>query len=161
MALFQRRDQMQVGFSRSQVTPDVQWESDGAELLRSVRGERGAWITPDKSMQRVVLAMMALAAPATAKAIRTHLVPVAQAAFDQWPDPTNAPRATGLSKSLLAMEITASPDGGTLVASIVNRAPYAIFIKSSGVHIVTELVFKPARLAAIPMAADVAKEIGG
>jgi dUTPase len=76
---------------------------------------------------------------------------VARQAFEQWPV------RTGLSKSLLALEATVSPDGGELDVRLVNRAPYAAMISRG--QVVEQLVFAPGAAAAEAMVDDIAKEI--
>lgn len=149
-SLFASRATM-VGFSPRQVDLDIEWESDGAHLLRSFAAATGPGIRVDPGVQRTVLDLMARAAPAFAKSANRHLVPVARQAFDLWPV------RTGLSKSLLSLEANVSSDGAEIDVRLVNRAPYAAFIGRG--QVVQELVFTPGREAAEAMADDLAEEI--
>ncbi len=150
MAVFIPRDAT-FGSSPSQVEGKAVWNNDGAELLKAIRGATGAAVSVDPGIQQTILAIMASAAPAVANAINLDLVPVAQRAFSAWPV------KSGLSKSLLTLEVGIGGDGKTFEASIINRAPYAGFIDKG--RIARRLVFKPGAEAADAMADRILKDL--
>lgn len=150
MAVFIPRDTM-FGSSPSQVEGKAVWNNDGAELLGAIRGATGAAVSVDPGIQKMILTIMASAAPAVANAINADLVPVAQRAFSAWPV------KSGLSKSLLSLEIGIGGDGKSIEASIINRAPYAGFIDKG--RLVRRLVFQPAEEAADAMVDRILKDL--
>ena len=139
--------------SPSQVAARAAWKTAG--LTRTIRGRRTDAIQVDGSaLQATLDAFLRAVGPAVADSINRHFVPVAMAAFDQWPaPPPGPPKRTGLSKSLLALEISISADGTELAAALVDRAPYALFIRRGAT--VRELIWNPGRDAAEPIADDI------
>lgn len=109
-------------------------------------------VTVDPALQRKVIGWIEQVAPTVAAAYNKHLTPVAERAFKYWPV------ASGLSKSLLALEFAIEGDGSVFVGRIVNRAPYAWFIKSPK-SVVQELVFKPGREAARRITVDIGDDL--
>lgn len=149
-----------VSSSPAQVSARAAWRTVGISTTK--RGRTSDLIQVDNTQLRETLdAMLEALGPAVAASINKHLVPVAQAAFEGWPGlpaPMGLVR-TGLSKSLLALEIGISAEGDELTASLINRAPYALFIDRGA--IVRELIWNPGRDAADPMADEIATRIAG
>lgn len=151
MALFASRD-AHIPSSRAQVSQRAAWNDDGRRLLGTIRQMETSWIQASSvGLRSMTLDLMARAAPAYAEAVNAELVPVAQEAFDRWPV------KTGLSKSVLRLEIKVLVGGKELSANLVDLAPYAAFINRG--RTVTELVWKPGREAADRMADRVVEEI--
>lgn len=152
MALFVSRSSL-VPSSPSQVAARAQWNDDGRELLGNIRSTGSQLISVSPGIRATVLDLMARAAPAFARAVNAEMGEVARNAFDRWPV------KTGLSKSLLALEVSISSDGKEMSVNLVNRAPYAWFINRNAT--VMGLVFRPGREAADRMADAVAREVAG
>lgn len=137
--------------SPSQVAARARWNDDGRELLREIRSTGEQVVSVSPGIRAVTLDLMAKAAPAFAGAVNKHVGPLARHAFEQWPV------RTGLSRSLLALEVSVLAHGKELAANLVNRAPYAWYIHRG--QTVMNLVFHPGREAADRMADEVADEI--
>ena len=73
-------------------------------------------------LYEAVLEMMQAVAPALQAAYDKHLAALAFLAWKAWPV------ASGLSKSLLALEYEVSEGGDTFTGRIRSRAPYTVFI---------------------------------
>jgi hypothetical protein len=154
--------------SRAQVGARAVWRDVGITSI-SKRGTRGDLITVDDSIRPMILELIEQIGPAVADSINLHFVPVAEAMFDGWPDAPPAPPVpvgnrpnygsyrTDLSKSMLALEIGVAPDGFAITASLVARAPYALFIDRGAV--VRDLIWTPGREAADRMAVDIVGNI--
>lgn len=98
------------------------WSSRGERYMRAT-GQAHNLVRVPPELQQDVLAIMAQTAPALAGAFDRHLAPLAQEAFDKWPE------STGLSKSLLSLEYTVR--GNTFTGGVYSRAPYTMFIRQS------------------------------
>lgn len=141
--------------SIAQVSERAAWATP--KLSTTFRG-RGTSIVLDASVMRTVATMVAAVNPAVAKSVNTHFSPLAINAFEHWPaPPPGPPKRTGLSKSLLALEISTDAGGGELTASLVNTAPYALFIQRGG--IARGLIWKPGAAAADAMAEEIGKDL--
>ncbi len=157
-------------FSRAQVGARAVWRRVGVQSLPAATSREDEWITVDKGIRPMILRLIGEIAPVVAASINRHFIPVAERAFDEWPEPPPAPRGlvgnrppygsvrTALSKSKLALEIDVAPDGFEITASLVNTYPGALFIRRG--ETVRELIWRPGRDAADPMAAEIVKEIG-
>lgn len=145
-----------VSSSPEQVSAKAAWRTPGLSSI-SRQGTRGQLITVDPGLQDMISEFLEMLGPVVAKAFNDNIGPLAQEAFDQWPEPPPGPPArTGLSKSLLALEFAVSADGTEITASLVNRAPYALFIRRG--QVVNELIWRPGREAADRIATDL---VGG
>jgi hypothetical protein len=147
-----------VASSRTQVIKRAAWESRGAFYLRGTRIKATQMVQVDTDVQRMAFNFVKDAYPRIADAFNEFFVPVAVSAFRDWPV------KTGLSKSLLALEFDNSGDQFT--GSIVNRAPYAVFINNNDRSRVPSqnykgLVFEPGEKAAEQMAEAIADILGG
>ena len=157
-------------FSRAQVGARAVWRRAGVQALPPGRDDQGQWITVDDGIRPMILDLIGEIAPVVARSINRHFVPVAERAFDEWPEPPPVPTGvignrppygsvrTALSKSKLALEIDVDPDGFSITASLINTYPGALFIRRG--ETVRELIWRPGRDAAEPMAAEIVKEIG-
>jgi hypothetical protein len=121
------------------------WWRRGNHYLRHQGGmKEDDLVQPDPDMNAKILAMTEEVYPVIARAFNEHYGPMATEAFDKWPV------ETGLSLSLLDFTITV--DGDALVGSLVNRAPYAYYIrpkkKKVGRHTRTEAELRASRARA-------------
>jgi len=157
-------------FSRAQVGARAVWRRVGVKSLPAgVSGHDDA-IQVDEGIRKLILRMIGDIAPVVAASINHNFIPVAERAFDEWPEPPPAPKGlvgnrppygsvrTGLSKSRLVLEIDVPPDGFQITASLVNTYPGALFIRRGAT--VRDLIWRPGRDAADPMAAEIVKELG-
>lgn len=138
-----------ISSSESQVGAKARWAS--RETPPNLAMNRGALVQVDRGLQAVVADLMHRVNPAAAEAFNRHLGPVAGAAFQRWPVDT------GLSKSLLTLEYGLSADGATLTGSLVNRAPYALFIRRG--YTVRNFIWDPGARAANEMERDIGDEL--
>ena len=110
---------------------------------------RGTGIYVGPEINKLVIDLMQRVSPAVADSINRHFIPFAKQAFDNWPV------KSGLSKSLLAVEL--EPSGtASFAARLVNRAEYAGFIQKGEL---AKEVFRGGERAAEKMAADIAAEV--
>jgi len=141
-----------VSSSPAQVSARAAWRTPGLSTV-SRRGTRGQLITVGPELEQAINDLLEGLGPAVAQAINENMGPLAQEAYDRWPAPPPGPPArTGLSKSLLALEIGVSADGSEITASLVNRAPYALFIRRG--QVVDRLIWRPGREAGDRIAAE-------
>jgi len=129
-----------VSSNAKQVRKRAQWTERGSYYLRTRGGmAKDALIVVDTDVQRMAFNFIAQSKPAVAAAINDHFVPVAERAFREWPV------KTGLSKSLLALTFSVNAD--SFSANLVNRAPYAWYIRdrreSEMGQAVTDLISDP------------------
>lgn len=144
-----RREQfIEAAGSKPKFERVARWHLGGLRIDLPTR-DRLAAIQVDPDLSRLAVELIEAVAPAVANAFTRHLVPVAEFAFDNWPVDS------GFSKSLLGLEFSIGDDGFTFRGTLVNRAPYAFFIKSPR-SVVQELIFKPGREAAERIATDIA-----
>jgi hypothetical protein len=146
-----------VASRRSQVMKRARWETRQQFYLRNTRIKATQMVQVDTDVQRMAFNFIKDAYPRIADAFNEFFVPVAVSAFRDWPV------ETGLSKSLLALEFDNSGDYFT--GSIVNRAPYAVFINNNDRSRVYSqnykgLVFDPGEKAAEQMASAIADILG-
>jgi len=146
-----------VSSRRSQVMKRARWESRADYYNRGRRVKATQMIQVDTDVQRMAFNFVRDAYPRIADAYEKHFVPVAVSAFDNWPV------RTGLSKSLLALEFKSTPDSFT--GSIINRAPYSVFINNNRKVRDPEnsykgLVFEPGEKAADAMAREILDILG-
>jgi len=128
---------------------------------------RAADIVVPADLQRQVKALMALAAPVASAAMERILRPVYDNAVANWP--VRTPRklwidwktgevgrnlVTKDSRGKLALEFTTR--GGGFVATLINRAPYAVFIHDSDAW--RDLMLNPAKAAFARIGAEVIAE---
>lgn len=144
---------------RSQVMKRALWSKRGDFYTRGrrVRARAADMVQVDTDVQRMAFNWLERTYPRIAKAFNDYYVPVAAAAFDKWPVDT------GLSKSLLALEFSQADD--YLTGTIINRAPYAVFINNNSRardpnYNYKGLVFEPGEKAADKMAAAIADILG-
>ena len=127
----------------------AKWQANGAKYMRKYGGLRpGQLVQIDPKLNAKVKTLMGAMCPAVAASIDKNLSPVHQRAETNWPV------ASGLSKSLLALEYTVQ--GDTFKASLKNRAPYAYFIRHKTT--VKGLIFEPGHAAAKKIGADIGTE---
>jgi len=117
---FERQREYQA--SPSAVRKRATWSARGNRYLRASGGlRRDDLVQPDPDLNRKLALLTEQAFPVVSRAFNDHLGPVAVAAFESWPV------ASGLSKSLLDLEYKI--DGDALVGVLVDRAPYAYYIR--------------------------------
>lgn len=157
-------------FSRAQVGARAVWRRAGVQSLPTAENGQGEWISVDEGIRPMILDLIGDIAPVVAASINRHFIPVAEMAYDEWPEPPPVPTGvigkrppygsvrTGLSKSKLALEIDVASDGYNITASLINTYPGSLFIRRGAT--VRELIWRPGRDAADPMAAEIVKEIG-
>lgn len=111
-------------FGSSFARKEELWSSKGSHYLRGHKGLAGrfAGIRVDPALQAIIADELARVAPALQGAFDEHLGKLAFKAWREWPV------ATGLSKSLLALEYSSSGTG-RFTGSLSSRAPYTVFIK--------------------------------
>lgn len=112
-------------FGSSFARKEERWVAGGKRYLRGYGGlsARFQMIRVDPKLQALVMEELGRIAPALQGAFDEHLGRLAFAAWRRWPV------ATGLSKSLLALEYNHTADGTRFEGSIRSRAPYTVFIK--------------------------------
>ena len=108
--------------------------------LSPVRSAKGDSVQLDGNVSKVFEEMTEAIAPIISAAYKNLFEPIAIDAFHAWPV------KTGFSRSALSIEYSLTEEG--FMGSVVNRAPYAKFIKSKGLRPVTDLMFKPGERAA-------------
>lgn len=135
--------------SDAQVSARARWSTGGRRF--SAKSPGGDMIKIDDAVNRITAKLIARVGPAVSRAINTHLAPVAQRAFDDWPV------RTGLSKSQLLFAVTVAGDRRSISATIVNRAPYAWAILRG--RVVRDLIFRPGREASVEMQRDIATDL--
>jgi len=117
---FERQQEYQA--SPSAVRKRAMWAARGNRYLSASGGlRRSDLVQPDPDLNRKLTALTEQAFPVVSRAFNDHFGPMAVEAFDLWPV------ASGLSKSLLDLEYEI--EGDALVGSLVNRAPYAYYIR--------------------------------
>ena len=127
------------GLSKGAIDKQLRWQARGSHYLRGRRLKNTGMVRVDPAISEMVLQEMNLMTPAVAIAYEEELVPVAQAALDEWPV------QTGLSRSLVALEF--KQEGDIFTAELRNDAPYAAFIKSPD-SVAQRLIFRAGEAAA-------------
>jgi hypothetical protein len=120
-----RRKGAGLGGAEQIVRKELRWKKRAASYLSHRPDLPHQLIRVDPSLSETVGKMIDAVAPKLAAAYDRHLSALAFDAWRKWPVDS------GLSKSLLALEFSVSPDGSTFTGTIRNRAPYVFFIKGS------------------------------
>lgn len=132
------------------------WKLSLTGLFPASSQQKGL-IQTRRDLSDQIRALAESVAPATTAAFDRHLLPVAEAAFDNWPV------RSGLSKTLIEFNWTTSGDGLEFGATLTNSAPYSWFItspqKEGRSSVVRELIFTPGEKAAVLIAEEIGRAV--
>ena len=73
-------------FSRAQVGARAVWRRAGVQSLPTAENGQGEWIRVDEGIRPMILDLIGDIAPVVAASINRHFIPVAEMAYDEWPE---------------------------------------------------------------------------